>query len=178
MNIDPQKRQKILIVGAVAVAVLFASDRLLLTPLIDGWRARSERIVSLRKSIASGQQLLDRERSLRARWRSMQTNALPGVMSAAEGRVLKAFDDWSMASRISVNSIKPQWKHAADDYMTLDCRVDASGNLAAVTRFIYEVEHDPIALRVDGIELTSREGDGGQLTLALQVSGLFLNPQP
>ena len=136
---------------------------------------RARIAATLRKSVTHGQQLLDRERVLKARWDSMRTNALPGAMSAAEGRVLKAFDDWSQTSRVSVNSVKPQWKHPDDDYLTLDCRVDATGNLAAITRFIYEVERDPLALKVDGIELTAREGEGGQLSLALQVSGLFLN---
>jgi len=39
--------------------------------------------------------------------------------------VLRAFDRWSQDSRISISSIKPQWKQAADDYMTYECRADA-----------------------------------------------------
>ena len=175
MNLNPQERQKLLVIVAAIGAALLLSDWLIVSPMVSGWKDRSEQIVTLRKSVVHGQQLLDRERVLKARWESMRTNALPGAMSAAEGRVLKAFDDWSQTSRVSVNSVKPQWKHADDDYMTLDCRVDATGNLAAITRFIYEVERDPLALKVDGIELSAREGDGGQLSLALQVSGLFLN---
>jgi len=175
MSVNPQDRQKILLAVAAAGVALLLSDWLILSPMIAGWKDRSERIAILRKSVTRGQQLIARERVLKARWESMRTNALPGLTSAAEGRVLKAFDDWSQTSRVSVNSVKPQWKHAADDYMTLDCRVDATGNLAAITRFLYEVERDPLALKVDGIELTARDGDGGQLSLALQVSGLFLN---
>ena len=49
--------------------------------------------------------------------------------------------------------------------------------MSALTRFLYEVEKDPLALRVESVEITSRDNDGQQLSLALQVSGLLLNPQ-
>ena len=62
--------------------------------------------------------------------------------------------------------------------MTFECRVDASGTLPALTRFLYEVEQDPLALKVESVEITSRDNNGQQLSLALQVSGLMLEPPP
>jgi hypothetical protein len=61
--------------------------------------------------------------------------------------------------------------------MTLECRVDGFGNLSALTRFLYDVEKDPMALKVEAVEIAARDNDGQQLSLALQVSGLLLNPQ-
>jgi len=87
----------------------------------------------------------------------MRTNTLPIETSAAESLVLKAFDRWSQESRISITSIKPQWKHNADEYMTLECRVDAFGNLPTLTRFLYDVEKDPLALKIDALEITTRD---------------------
>ena len=60
----------------------------------------------------------------------------------------------------------------------LECRADAIGSMDALTRFLYEVEKDPLALRLEAIEITSHDNDGQQLSLALQVSGLLLNNQP
>ena len=37
-------------------------------------------------------------------------------------------------------AITPQWKSDSDDYMTLVCRVDASGTLWRLSRFIYDLE--------------------------------------
>ena len=62
--------------------------------------------------------------------------------------------------------------------MTLECRADAAGSLPALTRFLYEAEKDPLALKVEAVEITARDNDGQQLSLALQVSGLLLNPPP
>lgn len=179
MKLNFQNRQQLLTIVAFAVIGVWAADKLVLTPLLNSWRARATKIADLRKSVAQGGQLLERERVIRERWDSMRTNTLPSAVSQAEGRVLGAFDRWSQDSRVSITSIKPQWKRDAEDYLLLECRVDASGSLATITRFLHEVERDPMALKVDAVELTARDATGAQLTLGLQVSGLVLNlPEP
>ena len=50
------------------------------------------------------------------------------------------------------------------------------GNLAAITRFLYDIEKDPLALKIDSVELSARDDGGDQLALGLQVSGLLLSP--
>jgi hypothetical protein len=121
--------------------------------------------------------MLQREDRIHERWDSMRTNTLPDNVSEAENEVLRAFERWSEDSRLSVSSIKPQWKRAGDDYMTLECRADAFGSIQALSQFLYNVEKDPLALKVEAVEITSRDDTGRQLSLALQVSGLLLNPQ-
>ena len=91
MNLDPEKRQKLLVVLALTGVGLLAGDRLVVSPLIKSWTARSENIAQLQKDIAKGQQLLERRDTVRSRWQEMRTNALPSEVSAAEGRVLEAF---------------------------------------------------------------------------------------
>lgn len=176
MNIDPEKRQKLLIIATAAVAAVFAGDRLVVGPLMKSWQARSDRIVALNKDLAKGRQLLERRDSVRSRWQEMQTNALPTVVSEAEGRVLEALDRWSRTASVNINSVKPQWRQTEDGYMTFECRVDASGSLSTVTRFLYEVERDPLALRVEAVELAARDNNASELNVGLQVSGLVLNP--
>lgn len=175
MRIDNRQRFLAILAG-VGVGLLVA-DKMILTPLINGWKDRADRIVELRKSISKGALVLQREDRIRERWDSMRTNTLPDNISQAENEVLRAFERWSEDSHISVSSIKPQWKRAGDDYMTLECRADAFGSIQAVSRFLYNVEKDPLALKVESVEISSRDDSGRQLSLALQVSGLLLNPQ-
>lgn len=177
LSFDAKNRQQLLMALALGVVGIWAADNLVISPLIAAWNSRTKAIADLRKKVADGQQLLARERSLRDRWKVMQTNTLPAEVSVAEGRVLGAFDGWSRDSRVSVTSIKPQWKRTADDFMVLECRVDAAGSLSTLTRFLYEVEADPLALKVDSVEIGSRDSTGGQLTLGLQVSGLVLSTE-
>jgi len=175
MNLNLRNRQQMLTIFALVVVALWAGDKLLLTPLTKSWRERNLRIADLRKAISQGSQLLERERTIRERWETMRTNTLPKEVSQAEGAVLKAFDRWSEDSRISITSIQRQRKQNADDYMTVEFRVDGFGSLATITRFLYEIEKDPIALKVDQVTLSARDNEGSQLTLGLQVSGLLLN---
>ncbi len=175
-----KNRQQLLAILAAGGVALLVADRLVITPLKDAWKARAERIVQLRRAVTEGAKLREpvRERSIRGRWNNMKTNMLPENISAAENQVLRAFDRWSQDSRISIASIKPQWKQIEDDYMTYECRADAFGSLQAITRFLYEIEKDPMALKIDSVEINARDNNGQQLSLGLQVSGLRLNSKP
>lgn len=170
-----ENRQRFLAILAGATLTLLLADRLIVGPLIQGWKQRSIELAELRTSIAKGNQTLDREQRIRDRWDSMRTNTLPENVSQAENEVLRAFERWSDESLISISSIKPQWKRAGEDFLTLECRADAAGSIQEVARFLYLVEKDPLALKVESVEITSRDENGRQLAVALQVSGLQLN---
>jgi hypothetical protein len=173
-----RNRQQWLVILAATGAALLIGDKLVLTPLTAGWQARSKQIAELTKQVNQGSLLVSRDSVIRNRWDQMRNGTLPDEVSAAENEVLQAFERWSQESRISISSIKPQWKRAGDDFMTLECRADAFGSIQAVTRFLYEVEKDPLALRVEAVEITSRDNDGQQLAVGLQVSGLQLGVVP
>lgn len=168
-------RQQALTIVAITAIALLLGDRLVFTPLTKTWKDRAARIVELRKKVSQGALTLEREHVIHDRWEQMRTNTLPGNTSLAEQRMLKAFERWSQDSRISVTSVKPQWKHGTEDYQTLECRVDASGSLETVSRFLYNIEKDPLALKMEVVELGTRDSNGQQLTLGLLVSGLLLN---
>lgn len=171
-----KNRQQLLIIVAGTAFGLLIADALIFTPLVNSWKARSVRIADLRKKVDDGEKLLKRADALTSRWAAMQTNALPNDRSLAEQRVLSAFDEWSRDARISVNSITPQWKQERDEaYQTLQCRVDAAGSVGTLAKFLFNVERDAMALKVESVEITSRDKDGANLSLGLQVSGLVLN---
>ena len=172
MKID--SRQKVLAIVAISAVALLAGDRLLITPLTGLWNGRSRRISELRDNLDKGTALLAREQATRDRWTGMQKSALPTDVSAAESKVLTAVERWTRVSGITFTSIKPQWKQNADDYKTLECRVDATGDMESLARFVYELERDPLALRVENLELSARDDNGQQLSLGVRFTGLVL----
>ena len=175
MNLS--NRQQLLGIIAIVAVALLVGDRLIFGPLTKAWAERRDQIASLKKSVDQGSRLLDREKAIRERWDHMRTNTLASEKPVAQSQVLNAFDRWSRDSRITVTAVTPHWTSASsDDYATLECRVDASGSLGALTRFLYEIEKDPLALKLDLVEMTTRDDHGRELTLGLQVSGLELNP--
>ena len=46
---------------------------------------------------------------------------------------------------------------------------------ARLSRFLYNIEKDPMALKIESVEITARDKEGAQLSLGLQISGLVLN---
>ncbi len=171
-------RQQLLLVLAAAAVALFIANKVVFTPLTNAWKARSDRIADLRKRVTDGELLLQRASIIRSRWDQIRTNTLSNTPSVAVQQLLKAVEGWSQDSRATLTSEAPQWRRDADDYMTLQCRVEAAGTLDTLTRFLYNIERDPLAVRIESVELSSRDNTGQQLNLGLQISGLVLNPPP
>ena len=170
-------RQQFLVVLTIAVAALFIGERLVYEPLANWWAVRSQAVAALRKEVHDGKLLLQREQAIRDHWDQMRTNTLPSDTSLAEQQVLRAFDNWSQDSAASLTSLTPQWNNDATNYLTVDWRVEASGDLDALTRFLYDIEKSPMALKIESVDLSARDDTGQQLTLALQINGLALTPQ-
>ena len=170
-------RQRLLMILAGASVGLLVLDSLVLTPMTKGWQTRSVEITRLKKSVIEGRALIERATRTEALWTEMQSQALPKDPAQAEQDLITAFDRWGRAGNVELGSIKPQWKRGATTrYSLLECRVDATGTLASLTRFLYEVEKSTLALRLDSIELTARDDNGQKLSLGLLVSGLRLTP--
>ena len=172
-----ENRQQFLIMLTIAAAALFIGVNFIFEPLGKLWSARSRQIAELRQQVANGRSLVQREPGIRSRWSQMRTNALPENNSLAEQQLLKAFDNWSRDSGAGITAITPQWKSEGTNYLTLNCRVEAAGDLGTLSRFIYDIEKDAMALKVDAAEITARDNNGQQLSLALQINGLVLPNQ-
>jgi hypothetical protein len=172
-----QNRQHFLTFIAIAAISLLAADRLVITPLTASWKERAARIQALEQSVTKGAFLMERRNVIRDRWEQMRDQTLPAQYSTAEDLVLKSFDRWAKESGASIGSIRPQWKTDEPGHTLLECRADASGNLAAIARFLYELEKDPLAIKVDRLEMTSTDNNGQQIALTLQISALLLTPE-
>lgn len=169
-------RQKVLLIVAVACVLALIGNSLILNPLISSWKSRAQRISDLRSSVTQGQVLIDHEDAIRRRWDNMRTNTLPANTSVAETEFIKTFDRCARESGITVVSYRPQWKQN-DDYTTYECRADINGNIETIARFLYELEKDPMALKVDSMEIATHDDKGQQLSLGIQISGLLLTAQ-
>jgi hypothetical protein len=170
-------RQQFLVVLTIGVAALFVGERLVYEPLANWWSARSQRITELRKQVTDGRLLLQREQALRNRWDRMRTNTLSADTSLAEQQVLKEFDNWSQDSNVTITGITPQWNDGATNYVSVDWRVEAAGDLGALSRFLYDVEQGPMALKLESVNVSARDDTGQQFTLGLQINGLALRPE-
>ena len=174
-NLPPRQRWLILLIGALLI--LLGLDWIVFTPLINLWQSRSAEIRELKASVSSGRSLIARDAHLRQVWAEIESGALPRDPAQSEYEVLSAFESCGRTSSIELGSITPLWKHGATDACSLlECRLDATGTLPALSRFLYELEGSPLALHAESVELVSRDETGQRLTLSLTVTGLRLAP--
>lgn len=169
-----KNRQEFLVALTVAVAVLALVVNFILPPVLDWWTARKHEIKDLSERVANGKTMIKREQIIRDHWADMQAKSLPPEAPAAEQKFLNAIDGWSHDSGAEITSIMPQWKSESTNYMTLDCRVEADGDLNALSKLIFDLEHGPMPLRLDTVELSSHDNNGQQMTLGLEIDGLAL----
>ena len=172
-----ENRQQFLVVLTIASFALLIGVDFVFKPLSGWWSSRAEEIRQLRININEGKMLVLHETSIRDNWSKMQANTLTNNTSLAEQQLLAAIDNWSRGSGAEVTRIMPQWNNDSTNYLTLGCRVEASGGLGALSQFIYNAENGPLALRLDSVELSAHDVAGQQLTLAMQIDGLALLPQ-
>ena len=171
-----KNRQEFLVALTIGVVVLFVGVNWILSPLGGWWSARQGQIKQLRETVKEGRNLIKRDAVIRSQWREMQSNALSSNPSQAEQQFIKAMNGWSRDSGALVTSIMPQWKNDSTNYMTLTCRVETAGDLGTLSKFLYNLEKGPMALRLDSVELGLHANNNQQMTLGLELNGLALVP--
>jgi len=173
-----ENRQQFLVVLTIAVGALLLVNSLIYNPLANLWSKRAIQVKDLRAKVDDGNKLLKRDADIRLKWKNMQAITLTNNASVAEQQVVNALVTWSLNTGTELPSITPQVKNDSTNYMTINCRVEASGPLLALSQFIYNLEqHQFLALKIDSAELSAHDTTGQQLTLGLQISGLALLPQ-
>jgi len=174
---ETKNREKMLLIAVGVCVGLLVLNWVVITPLCEGWRARQDRINQLRTTIREGRATQASAKSIEDRWNSMYTNTLPPNPTLAESRLFKAFQSWATSSQVVLVGQRPQAKDSEDPaYSNEEWHADVTGSLPQIFAFLSSVESSPMGLKVDSIELASRDDRGTQLALGLTVSGLILNP--
>ena len=169
-----ENRQKLLLIVVIALVGLWLANLIVFSPVYAWWHKRSQSIKELQANVKHGNLLLSNETPIRKQWSEMLSNMLPNNVSLAEQQMLKSFDNWAQQSGATLTGIQPQWKNDSTNYMTLNCRVEASGTIATLGQFIYRVEKGPLGMKLDSVEFSTHDATGWQLTLGMQVSGVTL----
>jgi hypothetical protein len=56
--------------------------------------------------------------------------------------------------------------------------VEATGTLSSLTQLLYRIEKGPMTLKLDSVQIGTRDTTGQQLTLGIQLNGLVLAASP
>ena len=179
MNINLKNRQQLLVIAAACIIGLFIANKILLNPLQSLWTTRSARVKDLKGKVDHGSRLIRDEQKLKLQWVHMQASTLTNDVTQAEQQVHRAFTRWSSASGVQIVSLvfSPWKQDSSGEYMTQDSRVEASGDIRSVKTFLQQIEQDPMALKEQTVEVSSKDANGKQIVVGLQLSALVLTPK-
>ncbi len=170
---EANRERLLYVIAATAIGLIFV-DKIIFAPLTKTWKARSERVTRLTKDVNRGKLLIERDQDIRARWKEMEENALPKNRSESEILVLNKVDAWSRSARFTLNSIVPAWQDREKDHARMDCRIEGTGDMNAVMQYLYDLGSEKLAMRVESLEIVSRDKNGRQLSMDLRFSALEL----
>ena len=166
------KREKLLLTVALLAVAILIGDRLVLGPLVNSWKIRNDKIEKLERDIAKGKTLLPRLKSSMKKWRTYVSDNLNSTNTIAEDEVLRAIENWTGDSGILLTSIKPQWQKHDDRYRTYDVRLVAEGTMREAVEFVHAIESDELPLKIEQLELASREKTGKLISVSVRFAGL------
>jgi hypothetical protein len=168
-------RKALLWLAVYAVIGLALLDTFVIEPFISSWSEQSDRIADVRKKVERGEQLLEREKSTRARWAEMVRANLSADDSVAQDAAYKAISRWVAESGISLSSLSfSPWETHDEGYETIECRVALNGTQPAVGKFIYALEVDPMPVNLEECELSSRDARGAELSVTARFTFMRL----
>lgn len=167
-------RERVLILAVAVCLGALAGDRFIVSPLYASWNERAAAIRELEASLAKSELLVGRFDSMSERWQEMRARSLPPGESRAENEVLRSISRWAGESRLEITSLKPRWVRGDAEFSTLDIRAAGQGSMEAIAQFIYRLESGELPLRVDKLEVASRDDSGSLLTFNVVFTGLQL----
>ena len=111
---------------------------------------------------------------LTRRWNDTNERSLTSEMSVAENRIMNSVSDWAGKSGLEVSSLKPRRMFGEKEFKKLEFRLAATGDMESVTRFLFELETDPLSLKLEDLDITARDNEGRDLALTVRFTGLIL----
>ncbi len=173
---NDQKRQRMLLIGAIVSVTLLFGNQLVFTPLTAFWKGRSERIETLNADIEKGERLLNNQRRYRRVITDVERDSLPENQFEAEGIVVQALNQWSRDSRLNLTKIDSVLVSKNRDLpRMLAFRVTGIGDRSAVYSFLYFLETAPLALALEEVNIIAADDTGRELTLDLAFTGLLIS---
>lgn len=171
----PSNRGKRLIMVVVMICVgLLIVDKLILGAVVAGWKSRAQRIGDLEKKLQDGERLITHNKAdYEKQWAYMLKNSLPPERSDAEQLIYNAMGQWSKFG-LTVTSQRPQWITDRDNNTRIEFRVVATGSMESIARFLYNVERDSRGLRVQDVEISSKDETGKNLSMSVLLTGVVL----
>ncbi|MBN1507831.1 MAG: hypothetical protein JW955_13355 [Sedimentisphaerales bacterium] len=170
------KRERIIALVTLLAVGALVLDRFILTPALRQLDRTEGQKQELLAQLAEAQGLFERRGKLERRWKTMLSDGLRND-TEAESRVARALDEWSVDTRLTLSSVKPERVAGDKGLKEMTFVVAGRGQLDAVARFLHKVETAELPIKVKDLQLGSASESGNSMSLQLRLSALYLGAE-
>ncbi len=170
MSISSRERYIGLTAGLVIAALLL--DQFLLTPFLARHAAMAAELETLERSTRQASDVLSRQQRLSPEWAGYQDRGLKTVYAQAEGQTTRAILDWAQSAGVNLAGLKAERVLTQDRFQIISFHVTATGNLASLSRLIWQIETAALPVKLNDVQFAPRKENTDDLTLQLTVSTL------
>jgi len=166
-------RERIIVVLAVAAVVVLASDRYIVTPLFQKRLENKQLSQTKAAELEHSLSILNRRKQIQIRWNQMQQDGLSAQAGRTESLVLRFLQESSKEAGLLLTSLQPEHAEANSDFGHIDFYISGSGDMRAVTRFLYDLETSLLPLRIKSFQLGAADDTASQMALQLTLSSIY-----
>lgn len=166
------KRERTIARVAAAVLGLLLADRLFLTPQLERRSQIDAEVSNCLVELQRSNSVLAQKRRLLPRWREMADSGLGTGAGSAESRFLHSIRDWAQESDLNLTSVKLERSELDRGFQKITWRASGTGNMGAVSAFLWRVQEASLPVRILDVQITSRQDGADSLTLQVGVSTL------
>ncbi len=168
------RRERIIIIAAVAAVSLLLLDVYALTPLLERRdAARVERDQCTREMVQA-RSLFTHARLLGKHWRGMLADGMKPTAAEAESQLLRALRDWSVEEGVKLSSLRPERSQEDTELIEITVYAAGTGSMRSASRLLWRIETAKIPVRIKMLQLGARKDGTDDLSLHLKVSTLYL----
>ncbi len=173
------KRERMLVIGTVAVVGLLGLDQYLLTPVLDAEDQLQNERQQIVSDMTRAQNVMSDRKVAMTRWRTMVRSGLKSDPAEAEGQLLHALRDWAKESGLVLSSVKPERPESKDTQLReIQVQASANGTMEALTKFMLKVQQSAFPLKLSEFQMASRNESTNDIALQIKVSTLYKGTAP
>lgn len=171
------RRERYIVIATVAVVGFLALDQLLLTPLFDRREVIQAQTTQRLEELARANALFTNRARLNRKWIEMTGTSLQTDGSTAESQIISGVGDWAREAGLNLSSVKPERAEKEKQFQKITFRANATGNMAAISRFMWRLQTSKVPIRVIDLSITTRRDGVDDLSLDVGMSTLYLPPE-
>ncbi|MGC4034215.1 MAG: hypothetical protein QM754_21255 [Tepidisphaeraceae bacterium] len=171
-------REKTIAICVGAAVGLLALDQYLLQPMFDRLSSADALIEQHQTELNDAETLMQTRNRAKRKWNETAKKSIMTDASSAEQQMAVRVSELAERANLKLSTSKAEKGERTRGFDVWGDKRTATGNMQQIGRFLYELQHTDIPIRVTDLNITSRKDATDDLTLSLSLSTIYQGPTP